>query len=42
MSRRRMAAIALAALAVVAAIAFLAFRSPREEVKQGPFTADGR
>ena len=42
MSKRRMAAIALAALVAVALIAFLAFRSPREEVKQGPFTADGR
>lgn len=42
MSKLRMAVIAMVALATVAAIAFLAFRSPREEVKQGPFTADGR
>ena len=42
MSKRWTATIVLAALATVTAIAFLAFRSPREEVKQGPFTADGR
>lgn len=42
MSKRRMAAVALAVVVAVAVIAFLAFRSPREEVKQGPFSADGR
>lgn len=41
MSKSRMAAVALAALAALIAVAFVAFRSPREEVAQGPFTADG-
>lgn len=41
MSKRRTIVIALVALAAVAAIAFLALRSPFEEVRQGPFTADG-
>lgn len=36
-----MGVIAVAALAAVAVIAFVAFRSPREEVMQGPFSADG-
>lgn len=37
-----MAAIVLTAVAAVAAIAFLALRSPREEIRRGPFTADGQ
>lgn len=41
MSKRKIVAISLAALATLAAIAFLALRSPRTEVAQGPFTADG-
>ena len=41
MSKRRIVAIAFAVLATVAVMAFLAFRSPRAEVQQGPFTANG-
>lgn len=41
MSRRKIVAIVILALVAVAAVAFLALRSPRTEVRQGPFTADG-
>lgn len=42
MSKRKVAVITLVALTALAAISFFALRSPREEVKRGPFTADGR
>lgn len=41
MSKGTIALVGLAGLAVLAAVAFLALRSPFEEVRQGPFTADG-
>lgn len=41
MGRGKLAKIAVVALVVLAVIAILAFRSPREEVTQGPFAADG-
>lgn len=41
MSKRRIIAIASATLVAIVAIAFIVFRSPRKEVEQGPFTANG-